>query len=456
MMQLDLTRIRELLSEYGIPSAAIGVLHDGRITEFAVGVKDVSTGEPATTDTVYQLGSITKTFTALAFMQFVDEGKIGLDDPIRDYLPDFSVADPQVTAEVTARHLLNHTHGIEEAFGDPGEDADVYARMVANITDAPQVFPLGETHGYSTALGYALLARLMEVLDGRPWDDLVRERLLTPMGLSDTSTRHEQVDPDRAATGHLLRSLDEGPIHTPLPHLPRSYGPAGNFAATLRDLLAVAHVFLNNGEAPNGTRIVSPAAIQEMTTSRVPVPDPYMFGPEWALGLIVCDWSGHTVYATDGSTVGQNARLRILPGTGTAIALLANGGPRETFYQKVFHEILTTLDAPILPDLPKPDPDLVLDLSRYEGVYERPGTRYVVHTEAGRLHLTLALDPMHAQFLGKPDHLRYELLPISETHFLMPPTDPLEDPQTVAIYDFRDGPARYLHTNCRVHPRAGR
>ncbi len=60
---------------------------------------------------------------------------------------------------------------------------------------------------------------------------------------------------------------------------------------------------------------------------------------------------------------------------------------------------------------------------------------------------------MHARVLGKPDRITYELLPVSETHFLMPPTSPLEDTQTVAIYDFADGAARYLHTNCRVNPR---
>ncbi|MGW0252151.1 serine hydrolase domain-containing protein [Nocardia goodfellowii] len=454
-MPFDPERIRELLSDYGIPGATIGVLRHGHHTEFAVGVRDVSTGAPATTGTLYQIGSISKTWTALAFMQLVDEGKIGLDDPVRDHLPGFRVADPLVTAGLTARHLLNHTHGIEEAFGDPGEDRDVYARMVAGIADAPQVFPLGETHGYSAALGYAVLARLMEVLDGRDWDDIVRARLLTPMGLSDSSTRPGQVDPARAATGHLLRSLAEGPIVTPIAHLPRSYGPAGNITCTARDLLTVAHLFLNDGKTPGGVPIISPAALREMVSSRVPIPDPYLLGPQWALGLIVADWSGHPVYVTDGSTIGQNARLRIFPDADTAIALLTNGGPREAFCQKVFDEIVTDLGLPAPPALPRPNPALRLDLSRYEGVYEVPGTRYVVHAEAGRLHLILALDPMQAHIMGKPEHLRYELLPLSETHFLMPPADPLEDPRTVAIYDFRAGPARYLHTNCRVHPRVG-
>ncbi len=72
--------------------------------------------------------------------------------------------------------------------------------------------------------------------------------------------------------------------------------------------------------------------------------------------------------------------------------------------------------------------------------------------EGGELCLTLARDPLQAQFLGKPDRVRYGLLPVSETHFLIPANDPLEDPQTAATYDFRDR-AQYLHTNCRVNPR---
>jgi len=456
-MTIDLTRlgthVSELLAEYRIPSAAIGVLQHGEVADFAVGVMNVSTGEPATTDTIYQCGSMTKTWTALAFMQFVDEGKIDLDEPVSTYLPGFRVADPEVSAKVTPRHLLYHTNGIEEDFGDPGEGDDVYERMVENIAGAPQVHPLGYTHGYSAALGYAILARAMEVVDGKRWDDLMKDRLFEPLGLTSTSSWRAQVDQHRAATGHLIRSRDEGAVVSPLDYLPRAFGPGGNVNSTVREVLTMAHVFLDAGRAPNGTRIVSAASLREMMESRVPVPDRYMFGPQWALGLIVCDWCGETVYATDGSTVGQNARLRILPDSNIAIAMLTNGGPRESFYKQVFNEILTDLDAVTIPELPVPDRILGPDLSRYEGVYGRLGTRYEVAAEGGKLYLTLAINPMEAQFLGKPDRIRYELLPVSETHFLMPSDDPLEDTQTVAIYDFNNGPAQYLHTNCRVNPR---
>jgi CubicO group peptidase (beta-lactamase class C family) len=447
-------RIGELLAEYQIPSAAIGVLHDGQITDFAIGVKNVSTGEPATTDTIYQCGSLSKTWTALAFMQLVDAGQVDLDEPVRTYLPEFTVADSDVSAKVTPRQLLNHTNGIEEAFGDPGADDDVYERMVENIADAPQVHPLGHTHGYSAALGYAILARVMEKIDGRRWDDIMRNRLFEPMGLTATSSRHEHLDQERAATGHLLRSLDEGPIESPIAALPRAFGPSGNINSTARELLTMAHVFLDGGRAPNGNRIVSAAAIREMMESRVPIPDPYTFGPEWGLGLIACDWYGETVYAHDGSTIGQNARLRILPDSKIAISMLTNGGPRESFYKKAFNVILAHLGAVTIPDLPKPDPARQLDVSKYVGTYRRPDTAYVVTAEGDRLHLTCTIPPMQAQFLGKPESITYELLPISETHFLMPPADPLEDPQTVAIYDFKNGVAQYMHTNCRVNPRA--
>jgi CubicO group peptidase (beta-lactamase class C family) len=261
------------------------------------------------------------------------------------------------------------------------------------------------------------------------------------------------VDQNRAATGHVIRSLDEGPMVSPVAALPRAYGPGGNVSSTAREVLTLASVVLNGGIAPNGRRILSAAIMRQMMESRMPIPDPYMFGPWWGLGLIVCEWHGETVYAHDGSTIGQHARLRILPDAHLAIALLANGGPRESFYRKVFNAILADVGAVTIPDVPQPDLTLRLDVSRYVGAYARPGARYEVEADGGRLSLTFVRNPLQAHVLGKPERSTYALLPISATHFLMPSDDPLEDTQTVAIYDIQNGLAQYLHTNCRVNPR---
>jgi CubicO group peptidase (beta-lactamase class C family) len=106
-------RLSELLSEYRIPSAAIAVLHDGAITDVAVGVKSLATGEPATTDTIYQCGSLSKTWTALAFMQLVDEGKVDLDESVQTYIPGFRVADPEVPPHQLPCAPKSHTQAVD-------------------------------------------------------------------------------------------------------------------------------------------------------------------------------------------------------------------------------------------------------------------------------------------------------------------------------------------------------
>ena len=103
------TRLSELLEKHEVPGASIGVLHEGNVTEAAAGVINQNTGVETTTDTLFQIGSISKVWTTTVVMQLVDEGKLDLDAPVRDVIGDFAVADEDVAAKVTLRHLLSHT-----------------------------------------------------------------------------------------------------------------------------------------------------------------------------------------------------------------------------------------------------------------------------------------------------------------------------------------------------------
>ncbi len=414
----------------------------------------MDTREHATTDTIYQIGSMTKTWTALAFMQLVDEGALDLDEPVRDYLPGFSVGDAEATATVTARHLLNHTNGIEEAFGDPGEDEDVYRRMVENIADAPQVFPVGHTHGYSAALGYAILGRILEVRDGRTWDDIMRDRLFLPMGLTSTSTRPDQVDRTRAAQGHLIRSLADGPFRTPMDHLPRAYGPGGNINSTIGEVLALAHVLLNEGVAANGKRIVSAGAHRR--DDEITRADPGSVHVRPGMGA-----RPDRVRLAGPNRV-RERRQHDRPELPAARPAGLEHRDRDADQRRSSGEPSTapcsTRSWPNSARSPSPNrPSPIRPATRPVQVrrrVRRPGNRYEVWAEQGALRLTHVRrpdargDPRQAG----PDH--YELRPISETHFLMPyPRMRWRTPQTAAIYDFAGGKARYLHTNCRVIPR---
>ncbi|MFC6543595.1 serine hydrolase domain-containing protein [Nonomuraea salmonea] len=233
---------------------------------------------------------------------------------------------------------------------------------------------------------------------------------------------------------------------SPVPRLPRAFGPGGGISSTARDVLTMAHVLLDGGRAPDGTRVLSEQAITTMLESRVPVPDAYGFGPEWALGLMVSDWHGRTVYGHDGSTVGHSARLRMIPDAGLALVLLTNAGPREAFFREVCDAILPELGGPAIPELPRPTTE---SPSRYEGVYERPGTRYTLSAEDGRPRLTYTV---HPALTAEPEQRICELLPVDDTQFLV--IDPVEDPWTIALFDVRDGVPQYLHADCRVFPRA--
>ena len=169
----------------------------------ATGVLNTRTGTPVTVDSVFQIGSITKVWTATLVMQLVDEGLVDLDAPLRTYLPDFRILDEDITAGVTARHLLNHTSGIGgDFFPDTGRGDDCVARYVAEMADQPASHPLGATMSYCNA-GFVVLGRLVEVVRGQSWDTVLRERLFAPLGLTGAGTLPEEALLWGAAVGHF-------------------------------------------------------------------------------------------------------------------------------------------------------------------------------------------------------------------------------------------------------------
>jgi CubicO group peptidase (beta-lactamase class C family) len=141
MTTVDTARLQRelesLIAQHKVPGAVLGVLHEGEIHEVAAGVLNKNTGHPVTTDSVFQIGSITKVWTATVIMQLVDEGRIELDAPVRTYLPEFEVADADVTERVTVRHLLTHTSGIQgDHFEDTGRGDDCLERYTASCASS--------------------------------------------------------------------------------------------------------------------------------------------------------------------------------------------------------------------------------------------------------------------------------------------------------------------------------
>jgi len=173
-----------LIEKYDVPAAAVGVLADGEVVDHATGVLSMSTGVEATTDSVFQIGSITKLWTSSLVMQLVDEGTVDLDASIRSYLPEFRIADEDAAGAITVRQLLTHTSGFEgDVFTDTGLGDDCVEKFLGVLHDVPQLFPPGAMWSYNNA-GFCVLGRLVEVLRGKPFETVLRERLIQPLGIT--------------------------------------------------------------------------------------------------------------------------------------------------------------------------------------------------------------------------------------------------------------------------------
>ena len=192
-----------LVATYKVPGAAIGVYRDGEVFDFAAGVLSHATKVEATTDSVFQIGSITKTWTATLIMQLADEGLLDIDQPVVAYLPDFDLADSAAAKAMTVRQLLSHTAGFEgDIFTDTGTNDDAVEKYVATLGGDPQLFAPGEMFSYNNA-GFVVLGRIIEVLRGKPYNQALRDHLFAPLGLEHAATDAASAILFRAAVGHL-------------------------------------------------------------------------------------------------------------------------------------------------------------------------------------------------------------------------------------------------------------
>ncbi|MCR6489155.1 serine hydrolase [Amycolatopsis sp. OK19-0408] len=443
-------RLAELARKHRVPGAALGIQRGDDRVLVSTGVLNKATGVEVTDDSVFQIGSITKVWTATVAMQLVDEGLLELDAPIADVLPDLKLANPDVTKQVTLRHLLTHTSGIDgDVFTDTGRGDDCLEKYVGLLDRAAQTHPLGATLSYCNS-GFVLVGRVIEKLTGKTWDVALRERLFTPLGLKRTSTLPEEALLHRAAMGHAAAG-DEEPQPAPVWGLPRSAGPAGLITASTEDVLAFARMHLRGGLATGGARVLSEASAAAMTEHQFEMPDKDTLGDSWGLGWIRFDWDGHRVHGHDGNTIGQSAFLRILPGADLAVTLLANGGSTHDLYEELYREIFAELAGVAMPRPLEPaQPPVEVDASEFLGVYERESIRTEVTAREGKLWLRQTVTGPLAELMPETT-TEDELVPIGPAQFAHRPKG-MRGWISVTFYSLPTG-ERYLHTGVRATPK---
>ncbi|MEW9556265.1 serine hydrolase domain-containing protein [Nonomuraea sp. NPDC050783] len=434
-----------IVAERGVPGASVAVLTQGQVLTAAEGVLSRATGVEATTDSVFQIGSITKLWTSALVMQLVDEGLVDLDAPVRAYLPEFRVGDEAASAVITTRQLLCHVAGFEgDIFTDTGRGEDAIEKYLAAIHDIPQLFPPGEVFSYNNT-GFVVLGRLVEVLRGKPFDEVLTERLVAPLGLTHVAPSPYEAILHRAAVGHVPGE-DGATVPAPAWALARSNAPAGSMLAmTPRDLLAFVAVHLAGGAAPDGARVLRPGTVADMWRPQVRLPRLTAMGSAWGLGWEIEEHGGHTVVGHDGGTIGQAAFLRVAPGHGVAVALLTNGGDVFGIFTDVLAYLFEQLTGIALPGRPVPPAaPRQIDPAPYLGRYS--DTIYditVSQDDDGTIWLDRVPKDVIAEIGEKPTRTR---LVAFEGDSLIS-LDPTRGVHQVFAFIGRDeaGRAKYLH-----------
>src|SRR5215212_8234691 len=191
-----------------VPGLALAITHADDVI-YLRGYGTAENGEPMTPRTQFYIASLSKGFTALAVMQLVEEGKIGLDEPVRAYLPDFTTTDRRLSGQITVRELLNQTSGLADS-GFPSytlPQPDSLEGRVESLRHARLVSEPGTEFHY-TDPNYAVLARIVEVASGKPFGGYLRERVFGPLDMADTMSVLTSEEAPRAAPylaqGHVL------------------------------------------------------------------------------------------------------------------------------------------------------------------------------------------------------------------------------------------------------------
>jgi len=384
-------RLEKGIETHQVPGASLAVLYKDDVYAAAAGVLNIDTGVDVTEDAIFQIGSITKIFTTTLVMQLVDEGKIDLDEPVKKYLPEFKVADPEATETVTVRQLLCHTSGIE---GDYFEEADYgrdkLARYMEKCTLLPQLHAPGKYIAYCNS-GFSFLGRLVEVMTGRTWEEAMGERIITPLGMQRAVVRAEETLKYRTAIGHVPlpekdQTEDKKMMISPMPYLQLAAAPAGSTTTMPSiDLLKFANLHLSKGKAADGKIILSEASVNAMQEKQFAAPRHAALNvTHWGLGWMLMDWDGHRVIGHDGGTIGQLAFLRIIPDQHIAVALLTNSMNGGKLYKELFADIISQLAGVTMPPDPQPV-EMEMDLNRYVGRYENIAGIMEVYLENGYL-----------------------------------------------------------------------
>jgi CubicO group peptidase (beta-lactamase class C family) len=322
--------VRSEMDAQRIPGLALGIVHGDRIVHVqGFGHADRS-GRDVTPETPFLIGSVTKSFTALAIMQLSEAGRLQLDAPVQRYLPWWRVADADASTRVTVRHLLYQVSGLSKATGNTyatsGDTHDsALEDRVRALRDAELTEPVGTTWQYSNA-NYWTLGMIVQAVSGQSYETYIQQHIFDPLQMRNSYTSKTEAVQNGLPTGH--RYWYGFPVASELPFDRGGLGSQG-LSASAQDMIGYLSLYLNHGRHGT-TALVSPAGAAELQRAGVPTG---LDGVSYAMGWDVGQIHGLPTISHDGSGFDFHANVLLIPDGGWGVVVLENGenSPDEFF-----------------------------------------------------------------------------------------------------------------------------
>lgn len=327
--QLD-AKVEELMRSYHVPGVAVGVIYDGEEYVRGYGIGNVEYPLPVDGDTLFRIGSTTKTFTGTAMMRLVEQGKVDLGAPVRTYLSGFKVSDESVAAAVTVRQILNHSAGwLGDDYASYGRGDDALTKYVSGMALLRQLTPVGTTLAYNNA-AINLAGRVIESVTGQTYEEAIVRLVLEPLGLKRTGFFTDELVGNNIAASH---AIEDGKVRVDPSTwwFPRSLDATGGLISNVRDQLRYARFHLGSGTASDGKRVMSHQTLVAMRSNP---------GPGGTLRMevdgVCVTWfqrrtaQGVPIFQHGGAWGGQHSDFFFVPERGFAMTTLTNSttGPR--------------------------------------------------------------------------------------------------------------------------------
>jgi len=318
------------MATYDVPGAALALIRDDKIVlEKGYGFRNLESHAPVTAATLFNIGSISKSFTALGVVQLADRHRIDLDTPVIRYIPDLRLSDPRVTQTVTLRQLLSHSSGLPPDDQWPPQVPLTRDGIVGEFASMPITAQPGTKFQYCSRC-IVLAASALERVTGQSWESYIRTQVFEPLGMTAASFVSHGLEqaPDQAQPYRHTPILGDIPIPWSRLHYLEALAPAGGIDANIDEMAHYALLQLGDG-ALSGHRLLSPQTMAELHRPEIAVGGGWapvrVHDVDYALGWFTGEDHGTTIVFHNGANPGFRAAIMLAPSARIGVVVLTNG-----------------------------------------------------------------------------------------------------------------------------------